>query len=97
MRVSRRLRRIRAGVSAVAGGLDGAADRGWQWDEDGFVALAADAQHPVAVLLAEVGDVRPTGFEDPQPEQAEHGDQCEVVAVGREPGCGQQRLELQVR
>jgi hypothetical protein len=40
------------------------------------------AQHPVAVLLAEVGDVRARGLEDPQAQQAEHGHQGEVGRVG---------------
>ena len=34
---------------------------------------------PVAVFFAEVGDVRASGFEDPQAEQAEHGHQREVA------------------
>jgi hypothetical protein len=36
----------------------------------------------VTVFLAEVADAGPAGFEDPQPEQAEEGDQGEVVRVG---------------
>jgi hypothetical protein len=36
-------------------------------------------QDAVAVFLAEVGDVGAGGFEDPQAEQPEHGDQGEVV------------------
>jgi hypothetical protein len=36
----------------------------------------------VAVLFAEVGDVRAGGFEDPQAQQAEHGDQREVAGAG---------------
>jgi hypothetical protein len=59
-------------------------------------ALAAHAQDPVAVLLAEVGDVGAGGFEDPQTEQAEHGHQREVARVRRLAGGGEQRLELQV-
>jgi hypothetical protein len=39
-----------------------------QWYQDDLGALAAHAQYPVAVLLAEVGDVRGGGFEDPQAE-----------------------------
>jgi hypothetical protein len=50
----------------------------------------------VAVFLAEVAEVGTAGFEDPQTEQAEHGDQGEVVGVGRLPGGGDQGLELQV-
>ena len=61
--------------------VDGPAD-GWrQRDQDDLGALAAHAQHPVAVLLAEVGDVRAGGFEDPQAEQPEHGYQREVARV----------------
>jgi len=36
----------------------------------------------VTVFLAQVGDVRAAGFEDSQPEQAEHRDETEVVRVG---------------
>jgi len=50
----------------------------------------------VAVFVAEVGDVRLGGFEDPQSEQAEHGYEREVVAVGRVAGGGEQGFELQV-
>jgi hypothetical protein len=39
-------------------------------------------QDTVSVFLAEVGDVSAGGFEDPQAEQPEHGDQGEVVGVG---------------
>jgi hypothetical protein len=61
--------------------VDGPAD-GWrQWDEDDFGAFAAHAQHPVAVLFAEVGDVGAGGFEDPQAEQPEHGHEGEVARV----------------
>jgi hypothetical protein len=82
-------------------GADGAVDRppdgGWQRDKDDFGALAADPQHPVAVLIAEVADVGSGGLEDAQSEQAEHGDLGEVVVVGRFAGGGEQGLELQVR
>ena len=50
----------------------------------------------MAVFLAEIGDVRGGGLEDPQAEQAEHGHQREVGRVRRLPGGGEQRLELQV-
>jgi hypothetical protein len=46
------------------------------------------------VFLAEVGDAGCAGFEDPQAEQAQKRDQCEVVRVGRQPGGGDQGLEL---
>jgi hypothetical protein len=50
-------------ASPVAGSpFDSAGDRGWERDEDGFAALAADLQHPVAVFLAEVGDVPEVGI-----------------------------------
>ena len=84
-------------VGAVAdGAVDGPADRRRQRDEDDLAALAAHPQDPVAVFLAEVGDVGAAGFEDPQAEQAEHGDQGEVVGVGRLPGGGDHGFELQV-
>ena len=38
-------------------------------------------QDPVAVFLAQVGDVGAGGFEDPQAQQPEHGHQGEVVVV----------------
>jgi len=82
--------------SAVHGTVDRPGHRGWQRDEDDLAALAAHAERPVAVFLTEVGDVRPTGFEDPQPEQAEERDQGEVIRIGRQPRGGQQRLELQM-
>ena len=69
---------------------------GGSGDQDDLGALAAHPQHPVAVLLAKVGDVRAGSFEDPQAQQAEHGDQREVAPVRRVPGGGEQGLELQV-
>ncbi|WP_346263290.1 hypothetical protein [Plantactinospora sp. ZYX-F-223] len=50
----------------------------------------------MAVLLSDVADVRAAGFEDSQPEQAEHGDQREVVRVVGLSCGGDQRLELQM-
>ena len=76
--------------------VESAADRRREWDEDGLAAFAEDAQDAVAVFFAEVGDVQAGGFEDPQTEQSEQADQREVVPVGRLPGGGQQRLQLQV-
>jgi hypothetical protein len=72
------------------------ADRGRQRDQDDLGTFAAYPQDPVAVFLAEIGDVRGGGFEDPQAQQAEHGHQREVARVRRFPGGGQQGLELQV-
>ena len=76
--------------------VDGPPDRWRQRDQDGLGPFAAYAQHPVAVFFAEVVDVRSGGFEDPQPEQAEHGDKREVARVRGLPGRGEQCLELQV-
>jgi hypothetical protein len=61
--------------------VDGPANRGRQRDQDDLGALAAYAQHPVAVLFAEVGDVRSGGLEDPQAQEAEHGYQREIMPV----------------
>jgi hypothetical protein len=51
----------------------------------------------VSVLFTEVGDFRAGCFEDPQPKQAEHGDQGEVEPVRGLARCGQHRLKLEVR
>ncbi|WP_341360525.1 hypothetical protein V5H98_04950 [Georgenia sp. M64] len=75
------------------GTLHGRRERG----QDDLPALPSHFRHAVAVLLAQVGDVRPAGLEDHQTEQPEHGHQREVVAVGRGTGGGEQDLELQVR
>src|ERR1700733_10950473 len=56
-----------------------------------------DTQHPVAVLLAKVGDICAGGFEDPQAQQSEHRDEREVAERRRLAGRGEQSLELQVR
>jgi hypothetical protein len=37
----------------------------WQRDEHDLAALATHPQDPVAVLLAQVGDTRAAGLEDP--------------------------------
>ena len=50
----------------------------------------------MAVLLAQVADVSAGRLEDPQPQQAEHGYQREIVRVGRLAGGSQHRLDLQV-
>ncbi len=62
--------------------VDGPADGGRQRDQDDLGALAAHAQHPVAVLFVQVGDVGAGGLEDPQAQQAEHGRQREVYGFG---------------
>jgi hypothetical protein len=82
--------------AAVDRTVHGPGNRGRERDEDDLAALAADAKDAVAVFLAEVADVGAAGFEDPQPEQAEHGDQREVVRVGRLPCAGDQGFELEV-
>jgi len=48
------------------------------------------------VFLPEVADVDAGGFEDPQPEQAQHHHQREIAIVGGLPGGGEHRLELQM-
>jgi len=85
-----------SGRPFVDGPLDGSADRRGERDEGDLVALATNTQYPVAVLLAEVFDVAAGGLEDPQAQQPQHRDQREVAWVGRGPGGGEQRLELQV-
>jgi hypothetical protein len=82
--------------SGACGPVESPADRGWQRDQDDLGALAAHAQHPVAVLLTEVSDIRGGGLEDPQAQQAEHGHQGEVARMRRFAGSGEQSLELQV-
>ena len=76
--------------------VDGPADCRRQRDQHDLVAFAADAQHPVAVLFAQVADVGAGGFEDPQPQQAEHGHEREVARMRGLAGGGEQGLELQV-
>jgi hypothetical protein len=49
----------------------------WQGHEDDSSAFADYPQHPVPVLFSKVGDLGAGCFEDPQPEQAQHGDQSE--------------------
>jgi hypothetical protein len=55
----------RPGGPAVHGALDGPSDSGRQGHQHHLAALAADPQYAVPVLLAEVGDVRAGGLEDP--------------------------------
>jgi hypothetical protein len=50
--------------------VDGPADRWRQRDLNHLAALAAHAQHPVAVFFAEVGDVGAGGFEDRKPSRS---------------------------
>jgi hypothetical protein len=48
--------------------VDGPADGWWQRDQDGLGAFPAYPQDAVAVLFAQVGDVRGGGFKDTQAE-----------------------------
>ena len=80
----------RPGAAVAHGAVDGPADRRRQRHQDDLAAFAADAQDPVPVFLAEVADVRASGLEDPQAQQAEHGHQGEVKRVGRLAGGGEQ-------
>jgi hypothetical protein len=48
----------RPGVMVTHGAIDRPAGRRRQRDQDDLAAFAADPQDPVAVLLAEVADVR---------------------------------------
>jgi hypothetical protein len=57
----------RAGAAGTDGPVDRPPDRWRQRDQDDLGALAAHAQHPAAVLFAEVSDVRTGGFEDRKP------------------------------
>jgi len=86
----------RIGPAVRVATADGPGHRWWQRHQHHLGALADDSQDAVAVFLAQVGDVRAGGFEDPQPEQAQHRHQREIVGVRRVPGGGQHRLELQV-
>lgn len=87
----------RAGRSVGRCPVNGAADRGWQRNEEDSAALAAHAQEAVPVFLAQVVDVCADGLEDPQPEKAEQAHKREVVRVARLPCGGEHGLELQVR
>jgi hypothetical protein len=82
---------------SVSGAVSGAADSGWQRDQDDLAALAAHAQDPVAVLLTQVVDVGADGLEDPPTEQAEQAHGREVERVARLSGRSEHRLELEVR
>jgi hypothetical protein len=69
----------RPGDTVIQGAIDRPADRRRQRYQDDLAAFAADPQDPVAVLLAEIADVRPSGLEDPQAQQPQHCHQGEVV------------------
>jgi len=86
----------RAAHPACDGAVNGSADRRRQRDQDDFAALAAHAKDTVPVLVAEVADAGAGGFEDPQAQQPEHGDQRDVIPVRGLARGGQQGPELQV-
>jgi hypothetical protein len=76
--------------------VDSAPD-GWrQRGQDDLGAFAAYAQHPVAMLFTQVGDVRSGRLEDPQAQEAEHGYEREVAVDRGLAGRGDQGLELEV-
>src|SRR4051794_1196146 len=84
-------------TSAFAlGSVDGSGHCRRKRCQDDLVALAVDAEHAMAVDLAELLDVGAGGFKDAQPEEPEHGDQGEIVGVLGVAGGAEQRLELQV-
>ena len=76
--------------------VDGPAGRGRQRELDHLGALAAHARHPVAVLVAEVGEVGAGGVEDPRAEQAGQGRRREAAGAGACRAAGEQRLDLPV-
>jgi hypothetical protein len=69
----------RPAVTVIHSVVDRPAGRRGQRNQDDLAAFAADPQDPVAVLLAEIADVRAGGPEDPQSRQPQHGHQGEVV------------------
>ena len=87
----------RPGSSGVHCSVHGSPHGRRQRHEDDSGALADPLQHPVSVFFSEVGDVGSGCFEDPQPEQPQHGDQGEVEPVRGLARCGQHRLKLKVR
>ena len=87
----------RPALPVTDGALDGTRHRRWQRGQQHLPALAPDPEDPVAVLLAEVLNVRPGRLEDPQHEQAQHRHQSEVVEVRRVASGDEHRFELQVR
>jgi len=69
-------------MPAVGDGVVNRPGHCWrQRNQDNLGALAAHAQHPVAMLFAEVGNVHAGGLEDTQAEQPEHGHQREVAWI----------------
>jgi hypothetical protein len=87
----------RAGRSAADGAVDSLPDRRGQRDQDHLAALAADSQHPVTVLFAEITDICAGGFEDPQarrPSMATKAKSLRLadsragVSRAAVPGCG---------
>jgi hypothetical protein len=71
----------RSRFAAGGGAVDRAGDGRWHRDENNPVTLPDDADHAVAMFLAQVADVQAGRFKDPQPEGTEQADQRKVVAV----------------
>lgn len=86
----------RADRSGADGAVDSPPDRWRQRDQDHLAAFAADSQHPMTMLFAEITDICAADFGAPQAQEAQHGHQGEVVAVGGFAGGCKQGLELQV-
>jgi hypothetical protein len=76
--------------------VEGATDSWRQGYQSLLAAFAVDKQDAVTMFLAEILDIGAAGFGDAESEQAEHRDQGEVEPVGRLPGRGQDRFELQM-
>jgi len=71
----------RPAVTVADRAVDSPAHCWRQQDQDDLAAFAAHAQHLVAVLFTQVGDVRPGRLEDPQAQQPQHGHQREIAPV----------------
>jgi len=80
--VPRRLSRIGPVGPVADGPIDGSTHRRRQWGQDNLAALASHGKDPMAVDLVEVADVGAAGFEDPQPEQAEHATRAKSNTFG---------------
>ena len=84
----------RAAGTAGYGPVDGPRDGWWQRDQDDLGAFATDAQYPVPVLFAEVGDVAPVASKIRRPSSPSmatsaksHGFAESRAAVSRASNC----------
>jgi hypothetical protein len=73
-------------VAAIHRVIDRSSYRRRQRDQHRLVSLAADLEHAMTVFFAEIADAAAAGFEDPQAEQPEHGDQGKVIDISRTTG-----------